>query len=207
MGAWGAGNFENDDALDLLGELTPESCAARLAEIFEAVSTAGMQGESLEAPDGCNVLAAAELIAAARGYASRDLPDEAGPLVEALKEPAAELAQKAASAVSSVLMASSELVELWAESDERKPRPESRGRFHPSGRAPGPRCTPWLFEPTAPSGAALFLRYCSAAATPTGSVADLLTMPFMSSCRARSPGWVSAARRKFTWFAEISPGA
>ena len=40
MGAWGAGNFENDDALDLLGELAADTCVSRLGEIFDAAAPA-----------------------------------------------------------------------------------------------------------------------------------------------------------------------
>ena len=117
MGAWGAGNFENDDAMDFLAELSPVGCAPRLAEVFEGVISAGGQGEEIDATDACRVLAGAELIAAARGHAGEDLPDDARALLETLKTPASELSTVAVSAVSYVLL-SSELLELWAESDD-----------------------------------------------------------------------------------------
>ncbi|MEZ5391945.1 MAG: DUF4259 domain-containing protein [Bryobacterales bacterium] len=116
MGAWGPGNFENDDALDLLGELSPGD-AGPLEKLFDAACAAGMQGEEIDATAAAQALAAAELVSAARGHAPDDLPDDAIPLVKGLKKPAANLVEKAISAVSYVLMRS-ELVELWAESDE-----------------------------------------------------------------------------------------
>ena len=117
MGAWAAGNFENDDALDLLGELTADSAVESLEKLFDAVASAEMRGESIDSPDSARVLAAAELIAAARGHASEDLPDCAGKVLKGLKDPSQELADKACSAVSYVLMRS-ELVELWSDSKD-----------------------------------------------------------------------------------------
>lgn len=117
MGAWGAGIFENDDALDFVGELAADTCAAKLAELFESVAAAGMQGESIELPEACQVLAGVGLIAAARGHSPRDLPDDAESLVQSLQHPSRELVEKGTSALSYVLM-SSELVDLWAETDD-----------------------------------------------------------------------------------------
>ncbi|MCB1022456.1 MAG: DUF4259 domain-containing protein [Acidobacteria bacterium] len=116
MGAWGTGNFENDDALDLLGGLAPGE-AEPLEKLFDAACSAGMEGKQIDASTAAQALAAAELVCAARGHASDDLPDDAIPLVKALKKPAPDLVEKAISAVSYAL-AHSELVELWAESDE-----------------------------------------------------------------------------------------
>jgi hypothetical protein len=117
MGAWGAGNFENDDALDLLGELEAGSPAEALEAVFDAVCAAGGQGEEIDATEAARAMASAELIVAARGQGSEDLPADAAPAVEGLGQPPPELVEKAVSAVSYVLMRS-ELVELWAESDD-----------------------------------------------------------------------------------------
>lgn len=117
MGAWGAGIFENDDALDFVGELAADTCTAKLTELFEGVAAAGMQGQSIELPEACQVLTGVGLIAAACGHPPQDLPDDAEPLVQALLNPSKEFVEKGTSALSYVLM-SSELVDLWAETDD-----------------------------------------------------------------------------------------
>ncbi len=117
MGAWGAGNFENDDALDLIGELKPQGCAEQLEALFCAAVESGMQGAEIDAFDASRVLAGAELVAASRGHASEDFPEDAAPLAQALQKPSGALLEQCASAVSYVLL-SSEMVELWAESDD-----------------------------------------------------------------------------------------
>jgi hypothetical protein len=117
MGAWGPGSFENDDALDLLGEISPETAAEALDQLFQRIVSAGMRGEEIDASDSARALAAAELISAARGHAPDDLPGNAAAIVKALGKPGDEHVENAASAISYVLMRS-ELVELWAEADD-----------------------------------------------------------------------------------------
>ena len=67
MGAWGAGNFENDDALDWLAVLQAEGLPAAGAAIQDVLTLAD---DYLEAPTCCAALAAAEVIAALRGRPS-----------------------------------------------------------------------------------------------------------------------------------------
>ncbi len=117
MGAWGPGNFENDDALDLLGELGDAGDAAPLEALFEPVVAHSREGAPPDASDSARVLAAAELIAAARGWPSSDFPDDASAYVQAITPPDSELVMQASEAVSSVLL-SSELLQLWEESDD-----------------------------------------------------------------------------------------
>jgi len=73
MGAWGAGNFENDDALDWLAVLQAEGLPAAGAAIQDVLTLAD---DYLEAPTCCAALAAAEVIAALRGRPASRLPDE-----------------------------------------------------------------------------------------------------------------------------------
>jgi hypothetical protein len=112
MGAWGAGHFENDDALDFVGGLTPDAVEQQLRDAFAAVDLA--DGAEVDATASSHALAAAEFVAAARGHLADDFPHEAVGLTRGLM--AADLRELAKNAVSRVLL-SSELVELWAEAD------------------------------------------------------------------------------------------
>ena len=64
MGAWGPGNFENDEAVDWISDAResgdPQFVVAALTKVAEA-------RDFIEAPDGCAALAAAEVVAAALG--------------------------------------------------------------------------------------------------------------------------------------------
>lgn len=113
MGAWGAGNFENDDALDFVGGLTPDSIEQQVRDALAAVHLD--DGAQVDATASAHALAAAELVCAARGHLADDCPQDAVGLTKGLK--AADLKDLACEAVSRVLL-SSELVELWAEADE-----------------------------------------------------------------------------------------
>jgi len=73
MGAWGAGNFENDDALDWLAVLQAEGLQAAGGAIQDVLTLAD---DYLEATTCCAALAAAEVIAALRGRPASRLPDE-----------------------------------------------------------------------------------------------------------------------------------
>lgn len=111
MGAWGAGTFDNDDALDWLDDLVDGAGdAIRLA--LEATDA-----EQLEAPDASSALAAAEVVAAALGHPAAELPGEVSDWLEQNgTKSAAALAPLARQAVERV-RASSELKELWEETD------------------------------------------------------------------------------------------
>lgn len=113
MGAWGAGVFDNDAALDWLDELLSagaDGIEATLAAIPE-------EDQYIEAGSASQALAAAETVAAARGHAMADLPAE---IRIWLEEHAAtvtpDLVPLAAEAVRRV-KASSELSELWEEGE------------------------------------------------------------------------------------------
>lgn len=74
MGAWGYGSFENDDALDWVGDLTDgrslKPVEAALDAALGAEADFGISGEA-----ECG-LAAAEVVAALGGAPSGDLPEE-----------------------------------------------------------------------------------------------------------------------------------
>lgn len=119
MGAWGAGPFENDDAADWVWELEDdENGSVVIAALSEIVDLPW--GDDIEAPEASNAIAAAEIIAAARGSHGAQLPSEAREWirVNAGRVDASWLAL-AAGAVERISI-DSELKELWDEagSDE-----------------------------------------------------------------------------------------
>ncbi|MGF2412819.1 DUF4259 domain-containing protein [Ferruginibacter sp.] len=75
MGAWEIGNFGNDDAMDFVADVIDngkQEILNAIQKIFNAAPT-----EYLEAPDCSIALAAIEFIAAAKGNAAADFPEEA----------------------------------------------------------------------------------------------------------------------------------
>jgi hypothetical protein len=115
MGAWGAGSFENDDALDWLGVLAG---AYGPTPIRDALSAAAEAEGYVEAPEASAALAAAEVAAALFGHPSPTLPDEAAGWVRANAGAAQaglrELARRAVDAVAR----DSELRDLWLETGD-----------------------------------------------------------------------------------------
>ena len=111
MGAWGAGPFDNDDALDWLATL---SASRDFAAGRQALNVAGE--DYLEAPEGSTALAAAEVVAAALGHPAASLPDEVTAWVNSNASVVApgDVAI-ALAAVERVRAGDSELRELWAD--------------------------------------------------------------------------------------------
>jgi hypothetical protein len=115
MGAWGAGIFENDDALDWLGEFRVEGMQAAGAALADVLA---LKGEYLEAPLAARAVAAAELIAGASGRPGANLPDDVTKWLNGHQVPqSAELLRNASAAITRVLE-ESELRDLWADTDE-----------------------------------------------------------------------------------------
>ena len=71
MGAWGTGNWQNDDALDWIEELQTDANAVHAA--LQAVGETPILG----AGGCCRALAAAEIVTACFGQPGEGLPDEA----------------------------------------------------------------------------------------------------------------------------------
>ncbi len=116
MGAWGAGPFENDDALDFLGELG-ELPADDVAGRLEAALAVAAQGY-LELPEASAAIAAAGLIAVARGAAFEGLDENVMALAQSggLQD-TARLRDLAMTALARVTGESSEWQEPWSESE------------------------------------------------------------------------------------------
>ena len=115
MGAWGIGPFENDDALDFVAELQADGVSV-VRSALEAVALLDPDGY-LEAPSCERAIAAAEVLAGARGRPAPDLPPEitewlrAGPRVDESLVPPAAVAMTR-------ILEGSELKELWESSTD-----------------------------------------------------------------------------------------
>ena len=103
MGAWSAGSFGNDDALDYVEGLSGFDA------VIETVAAFSAQPEGLEAGDACAALAACDLLAAGLGRPPEDLPDLPSITLHAVSEDTLALAK----ALVSHVRATSDLAELW----------------------------------------------------------------------------------------------
>jgi hypothetical protein len=111
-GAWGEGSFENDDALDWVGQCVQSSGETPVVIALEAA----LRSEMVDAVDGAVAVAAAEVVAASLGKPSAKLPDILRTWLE--HQPKAQiaklrpLARKAIALISSEK--TSELKQLWS---------------------------------------------------------------------------------------------
>lgn len=119
MGAWGAGNFENDTALDWVWELEAADDLGPVEAALADVLVAADEGD-LDADVGSIGLAAAEVVAALGGRPLDGLPEEVAAWVQAHPfEPVADLVRDGLAAVARIRDdEASELRELWAEEEE-----------------------------------------------------------------------------------------
>src|SRR4051794_29276607 len=75
MGTWGAGAFENDHANDWLGALVSEGDFASVEEAIERALTS-KAGRSINLDDAIEAVAAAEIVASARGQKTAEVSSE-----------------------------------------------------------------------------------------------------------------------------------
>ncbi len=116
MGAWGAGSFQNDTALDWYEEFRSAGAAA-LEKAFLAAETA----DYVDADEGATALAAAEIVAAAFGKPLPDGPADFNGLLARYQDFITDLPDIRARAISvarKILAPSSELNELWQEAGD-----------------------------------------------------------------------------------------
>jgi hypothetical protein len=114
MGAWGAGPFDNDDALDWLAALSASRDFAAGREALDVASD-----DHLEAPEASMALAAAEVVAAALGHPTELLPDEVAAWVNSNGSVVTPSdAAIALAAVERVLAGDSEIRELWIDAGD-----------------------------------------------------------------------------------------
>lgn len=107
MGTWGAGSFENDTALDFIGEL---KSADAVSQVFSQMS----ETAEADADGAAHAIACAELIAIAMGRPGADAPDVAIAFAESHRDALLDLRSQAVRAVTTVSQ-NSELADLWAE--------------------------------------------------------------------------------------------
>jgi len=113
MPGWGTGSFENEDAQSFLNELssrTPEDLKQTLARAAE--------GEDyLQASESSVVVAAAEIVATAKGASPQTVPRQIAEWVRQFEgAPSAEMNELARRAVNKVRV-NSELKDLWQEAE------------------------------------------------------------------------------------------
>jgi hypothetical protein len=114
-GAWGEGSFENDDALDWVATCAESKSILPVRDVLERA----LRGKYLDAPDGSSAVAAAEVVAAAKGKSNPKLPAELTAWVNGQRKALRELAPLAIRALTRVRdPKTSELRGLW---DEAKP--------------------------------------------------------------------------------------
>jgi hypothetical protein len=117
MAIWGHRNFDNDTAADFAGDFRNQPNEAMLLGALAMVAEAE-EGESIDANEAMEALAAAEIVAAILGKPTRDFPADVIPVIVKMNpgesEDLRELAQQAVQAV----MRQSALQELWAKQGE-----------------------------------------------------------------------------------------
>ena len=117
MGAWGHRNFENDEALDFVWDITDGGVPAIVKAIKKVADTPDSQ--FIESTDSTQALAAIEYIAAAKGKPSEDFPEESETWLE--KNGSNELLSIDQSIVLKAIdrvRSNSELREQWGDSED-----------------------------------------------------------------------------------------
>ena len=115
MSAWGTGPFENDDALDLVGEINdsePDAVAELLTDILSVPNT----DEELDEVEGTEAYAAAALLAAKLERLEVSSPDVLDAVSKIPTEVVGALLPDARSMLTRILGTNSEFAELWIES-------------------------------------------------------------------------------------------
>ena len=126
MGAWGINTFENDGAMDWLGDFLDDPSEAKILEAFSAEPTViqpGLIGRLMgKKPqvfpaevDGEEVLAAAEVVATILGRPAASNPEELNSLRSISLH--SNTSTKALEAIDA-LLANSNLKDCWEESDD-----------------------------------------------------------------------------------------
>jgi len=113
MSGWGAGSFENDDAQSFLAEL--ESLG--IDGLTTILTRAADDPEYLEESGGSVAIAAAEVVATAKGEPPQAVPAQIATWVSKIDgAPSSEMSSLACRAVERV-RTNSELKDLWLEAD------------------------------------------------------------------------------------------
>jgi hypothetical protein len=119
MGAWSHESFGNDDACDWVAELAESDGLELIASTLDTVVANG--DRYLETPEASRAIAAAEAVARLQGhFGSRDGHSE--PVDEWVGRvklvPPESLARTARQVLERILVAPSELLEMWGEAED-----------------------------------------------------------------------------------------
>jgi hypothetical protein len=113
MPGWGTGSFENEDAQSFLGALKSKDPA----ELKTLLARAAESQDYLNGQESSIVIAAAEVVATAKGNPPENVPSQVAQFVETNGgEPSDEMNELARKAVEKV-RTNSELKDLWLEAD------------------------------------------------------------------------------------------
>ena len=118
MGAWSYESFGNDDACDWIAQLEEHNDLGFVESTFDALLAVG--DDYLEAPEACEAIAAAEVVARLQGRSGgQDASSEnVDAWVDRVKlQPSAILIDKARRALDRILAEPSELLELWEDAE------------------------------------------------------------------------------------------
>lgn len=115
MGAWGTGPFENDDAMDLVGEINDSEPDA-VAELLTDILTVPDPDEDLDEIDGTEAYAVAALLAAKLERLEVSSPDVIDAVSKIPTEVVGALLPNARTMMTRILGDNSEFAELWIES-------------------------------------------------------------------------------------------
>lgn len=118
MGTWDIGAFDNDTALDWVGDLESAADHAPFQAAFAAVQRGS--ADYLEAQECEEAIAAAEVLAYQAGHPSAPLPEEVERWLSGKPAPTRDLLRDAQRALDAIL-AESELKELWEDNRELYP--------------------------------------------------------------------------------------
>ena len=119
MGAWSYESFGNDEACDWVARLEEQEDFGFVESTLDAVINVG--SDYLEAPEACEAIAAAEVLARARGNPGTEETTSHGVdawLQRVNVKPSATLIVKARRALDRIQTEPSEWMELWEDSDD-----------------------------------------------------------------------------------------
>jgi len=113
MPGWGVGSFENEDAQDVLGRLN----SLVIEDLRQMLVRAADHADYLEVPESSIAIAAAEVVATAKGNPPQVVPRQIAEWLSKIEgAPSTEMSDLARRAVESV-RTNSELKDLWLEAE------------------------------------------------------------------------------------------
>lgn len=115
MSAWGTGPFDNDDAVDLIGEINDSEPDA-VAELLTDILSPPDKGDELDEVEGTEAYAASALLAAKLGRLEYSSPDVIDALAKIPTDSVGALLPDARMMLTRILGEGSEFAELWIES-------------------------------------------------------------------------------------------